>query len=350
MKTSPDDVRSRLYWGAFILFAVTVIGSAGYVVIGGGRWNWSECLYMTVITLATVGYGETLAGMETVPYARAWTMLQIMLGSGAAVYFVSTLTAFVVEGDLGGALRRNRMQKRIDALENHLILVGAGALGLHVAAEIRGRQPFVVIELDPERIEKLREVIDPEVLCIEGDASEDHVLEAAGIKRAQGMATTLRDDRDNLFVSITARALNPSLRIVSKVTEDSTEQKLKRAGANAVVSPAIIGGMRIASELLRPNVVRFLDQMLRERDRPLRIEEVSIPDTSSLVGCALSATTIRKATDVLVLAIQHADGRYHYKPGPDAVLERGMTLIVLAETDELSLLRKGIASGSIGRA
>jgi voltage-gated potassium channel len=189
----------------------------------------------------------------------------------------------------------------------------------------------------------------PGMLYVHGDASIDHVLEHAGIARAKGLAATLPDDKDNVFVSITARALNPSLRIVAKMTEDTAETKLKRAGANATVSPSQIGGMRLVSELVRPNVVQFLDTMLRDRQQALRVEEVSIPAGSSLIGAPLRETTIRDQTKVLVLAVHTAGDSYVYNPGPDFVLEVGMTLVVLCQSEDIRKLRDGIENGSIGR-
>ncbi len=341
----------RLFTAAAILVTVVLVGSSGYYFLGAGRWVWIECFYMTVITLSTVGFGETLVGMREVLYARVWTLVLIVLGSGTLLYFVSTFTAFLVEGEIQEAIRRNRMQKRIDALRDHIIVVGVGATGIHVVKElVATKTPFVVIDTSRERIAKVMEDEGvPDLLYVLGDATDDHVLEQAGIARAKGLAATLGADKDNVFVSITARALNPDLRIVSKVTEDSAAAKLTRAGANAIVSPSRIGGMRVTSELVRPRVVQFLDQMLYDRSRHLRIEEITIPASSSLCGAALQNTNIRQQTDVLVLAARYPDGKFRYNPGPEFALQKDMTLVVLAETDNVIRLRQGIERGSIGR-
>ncbi len=353
MQVGADSRRElirQLALGALSLTIVAVVGASGYHVLGHGSWSYADCLYMTIITLSTVGYGEVLPGMDHLPGARVWTILLIVLGSGSLLFFISTLTAFIVEGDIQGVLRRRRMQKQIDQLKDHIIVVGVGATGIHVVGELHMTQvPFVVIDMDGERLRAISEDELPGMLFVHGDATADQVLQQAGIARAKGLAATLPEDKDNVFVSITARALNGNLRIVAKMTEDNAETKLKRAGANSTVSPSQIGGMRIVSELVRPSVVQFLDTMLRDRAQALRVEEVSIPEKSSLVGARLRDTTIRNQTKVLVLAAHLPDGTYTYNPGPDFLIEPGMTLVVLCQAEDLRKLRDGIEQGTIGR-
>jgi len=340
------DIARQLVVAALLLFSIAVIGGGGYHYLGGGRWSWGDCFYMAIITLSTVGFGETLRGMQEVGLARVWTMLLILFGSGSLLFFVSTLTAFIVEGDIQGVLQRRRMQKKIDGLRDHFIVVGVGATGIHVVGELLASNvAFVVVETSEERIAMVAAQF-PNVLWVRGDATLDSTLEQAGITRAKGLAATLKEDKDNAFVTITARALNPKLRIVAKVTEDSAETKLKRAGADTIVSPSFIGGMRLASELVRPSVVQFLDRM---RSQDLRVEEVPIPEGSALVGAALRETAIRHQTNVLVLAVRMVDGSYSYNPGPDFLLAANQTLVVLCRTADLEQLRRGIVDGSVGR-
>lgn len=340
------DIARQLMMAGLLLLTVALVGASGYHFLGEGRWSWGDCFYMAIITLSTVGFGETLRGMQEVGLARVWTMLLILFGSGSLLFFVSTVTAFVVEGDIQGVVRRRRMQKKIDALRDHFIVVGVGATGIHVASELlASKVPFVVVETSEERIAAVAEQI-PDMLWVRGDATLDNTLEQAGIVHAKGLAATLKEDKDNAFVTITARALNPRLRIVAKVTEDSAETKLKRAGADTIVSPSFIGGMRLASELVRPSVVQFLDRM---RSQDLRVEEVPIPEGSALIGAALRETTLRHQTNVLVLAVRETDGSYSYNPGPDFLLAATQTLVVLCRTSDLEQLRRGIADGSIGR-
>lgn len=343
---------NRLLFAAGTLAAVMVIGATGYHILGQGHWSWSDCLYMTVITLSTVGYGEVLHGMDATPFGRAWTVGLILLGSGTLVYFISTLTAFIVEGDLQGAIRRRRMQKRISNLSGHIIVCGIGNTGVHVVSElIATATPFVMVDTDLARLNKASEDFGAErVHYVQGDASDDDVLRAAGVERCRGVVAALHDDKDNLFITVTARALNPKARIVAKSVEGMSEAKLRRAGADAVVSTNFIGGMRMVSEMVRPRVVEFLDQMLRDKEKNLRIEEVTIPSNSPLVGLQIRDSAIRKAADVLVIAVRTPDGAITHNPRPEQLLTAELTLIVLAATREVARLREGVENGSIGRA
>lgn len=354
-----DLFRARLVLAALFLVLVILTGGLGYRILGEGRWSYEEVFYFTVITISTVGFGETLPGMEHVPYARLWTVVMIFSGSGTVVYFVSTFTAFIVETDIQGAFRRRNMQKRIDHLAGHYIVCGIGSTGIHVVEELLNtHHPFVAVDRDEETLLQLADRLGPQrFLYVQGDATDDEVLIQAGIERAVGVIAALTDDKDNLYITIAASQLGRrreapgDFRIVAKAVHESARPKLLAAGATRVVSPSQIGGMRMASELIRPAVVEFLDLMLRDPKKNLRIEEVAIPETSTLVGASLRDTTIRARTKAMVIAIKHADvtPRFTYNPGPDLVLEKGSTLIVLAETAEMNRLREGIANGDIGR-
>lgn len=345
-------LRNRLVIATLWLLAVIFVGAGGFEAIGAGEWSFGDCIYFTIITLSTVGYSHTLPGYDTHPYARAWTVGLIVLGSGTLVYFVSTITAFIVEGDLGGALRRNRMKQVLARLTNHIIVCGAGTTGIHVVEElIHSHIPFCTIDTNEQRLLELAERFGPDKFpYVVGDAADDEALKDAGIERAQGVVAALHEDKDNLFVTITASALNPQARIVAKATEVNSRGKMIRAGAKAVVSPTQIGGLRLASEAIRPTVVEFLDLMLRDPKKNLRIEEVAIPTVSTLIGTQLKDTNIRRETRVLVIAVRMPDGRYEYNPVPEFELEAGATLIVLAEAPEMTRLREGVANGRIKRA
>ena len=351
--------RGRLIVAATFVFLAVLIGSAGYHFLGAGRWSVEEVLYFTIITLSTVGFGETLPGMRDVPYARLWTIVTIFSGSGTLLYFVSTLTAFIVEGDIQGAIRRNRMQKRIDHLSGHFIVCGIGRTGGHVVDElINTHHTFVVIDRDEEHLLRFAERYGPQqFLYVHGDATDDETLVQAGIERSAGVIAALTDDKDNLYVTLSAYQLvhtrphQGPFRIVAKAVDPSAREKLLAAGATNVVAPSEIGGMRMVSEMIRPAVVEFLDLMLRDPKKNLRIEEVVIPEDSSLIGATLRETTIRKHTRAMVIAIRLAGSppRYEYNPGPDLMIEKGSIIIVLAESAEMNKLRAGIASGEIGR-
>ncbi len=334
----------RLLSAAGVLAAVVMVGATAYYSVGEGRWSWFDCFYMTIITLSTVGFAETLEGMNEIPEARAVTITLIILGSGTLLYFISSLTALIVEGDLQGILRRRSMQRAITTISDHVIVCGVGTTGRHIATELRAVGiPFVVVDSKGDLLEELAEEFDDELLYIVGDATDDHVLELAGVERARGVISALNDDKANLFVTISARALNPTARIVAKSIEPSTEPKLRRAGADAVVAPNYIGGVRLFSEMVSPKTVAFLDRIIQFGGGiSVGIEAIDIPKTSPLAGKRLAETDLR-AAGALVVAVHRADGDYIYNPGSEHLLEAGDSLIVLAESADVEALRSHVA-------
>ncbi len=339
----------RLVTAAIVLVAIVVVGAVGFHGIGasaGKDWEWGDCLYMTIITLSTVGFGETLPGMDAMGSARIWTVALILVGSGTLVYFVSTFTALLVDTDIRGMLRVNRMQSKIDALSGHVIVCGVSQTGAHIVEElVATKTPFVVVDLSTEHIEKLlHDFPSVEILYVIGDASDDEVLTQAGIMRCKGLVCALGDDRDNLFVTVSAHSLNASSRIVAECVAPSAVEKLRRAGANAIVQPNRIGGMRIASEMLRPQVVEFLDQMLRDKGRSFRIEEATISAGSKLVGRAFRDAEWSAHTNALIIAARPKDGSIVHNPPSTMALEAGMTLIALGDVGEVEKLRTFVGS------
>jgi voltage-gated potassium channel len=327
---------------AIAFFLCLVFGGAtGYLILGHGKWRFAECLYMTIITLSTVGFGE-LNQMGDVEGARALTVSLIVCGIGALAYVQGNLTALLVEGAIGLALRRNRMRKKVDSLSKHVVVAGAGATGKHVLEElILTQTSFVVIDRDLAHLERLSEdLMKGRMLYVHGDATDDHVLIEAGVKRARGVVAALTHDKDNLFVTLSARSLNAQARIVTKVVENEASAKMMKAGASSVVNPTMIGGFRLASELIRPEVNEFLDTMLRDREKNLRLEEVIIPNTSTFCGLALKDTPIRQKTKLLVVAVRDKKRSFLYNPDPTFVIEGGCTLIVMGETESVVKLRK----------
>jgi len=316
----------RLISAAGVLTAVVLAGATAYFVVGEGRWSWFDCFYMTIITLSTVGFAETLEGMNEMPEARAVTISLIILGSGTLLYFISSLTALIVEGDLQGILRRRSMQRAIDKLNQHVIVCGIGTTGRHIATELSAvGVPFVVLDRDRGRLEELSQEFNDGLLYVIGDATDDHVLELAGIERARGVISALNDDKANLFVTISARALNPTARIVAKSIEPSTEAKLRRAGADSVVAPNYIG-----------RIVQFGSGI------SVGLEAIDVPAGSPLVGQRLAETDIR-AAGALVVAVHRSDGDYVYNPGSEHLLEAGDSLIVLADSEDMAALRQTVA-------
>jgi len=296
---------------------------------------------MTVISLTTVGYGEVLRGLHQIPHARLFTAILLICGAGIAVYLASVLTTFLVEGEFLQVRRVKRMFKKIEKMRGHIIVCGVGGTGSHIVNELVSTAwPFVAIEIDSERLKRLQEAHSNKVLTINDDATDDQVLLAAGIKHASGVVASLPDDKGNLYVVVTAKGLNPNLRIVAKAMDENAIQKLTVAGADAVVSVNTIGGMRMVSEMIRPHVVGFLDKMLRDKDKNLRFEEVTIPPGSSLVNTMLMESGLRKERNLLIVAARDSDTReYTYAPGGNLALKEGMTLILLGETESVRRLR-----------
>lgn len=321
------------------LFGVWALGALGLHHLGGGTWSVADCIYQTAITIFTVGFGE-LPNTDRVPYARGFTTLVIVLGVAAVAYVQANVTALLVEGALGEAFRRSRMQKTIDKLSGHIVIAGCGSTGRYVVEELRAtRRDFVVIDRSESR---LREVSDElckgEMKYVVGDATHDTALTSAGIARASGVVAALTDDADNLYVTLSARALNATARIVTKAIASEAEGKMRRAGASAVVSPNTIGGRRMASELVRPEVVEFLDQMHRA-DHSLRLEEIPMGERSPLIGKMLRDAALRPRTKALVIATRDRDGTFHYNPGPETKIVAGLTLIVLGDREDVEALR-----------
>ena len=334
----------RLLFALSVLLSLVGMGAMGFYLLGNGRWELAECAYMTVITLSTVGFGE-LSQMHEVAGARPLTVVLIISGVGALAYVQGNLTALLVEGVIGQAWRRNRMRKAIDSMEGHVVVCGAGSTGRHVIEElIATGTSFVVIDRDQEHLERIStDLMEGKMLFVLGDATDDHALVEANIAKARGVVAALTHDKDNLFVTLSARSLNATARIVSKVVEDPAAAKMRKAGATSIVSPAMIGGRRMASELIRPEVNEFLDQMLRDKSKNLRIEEAVVPKGSAFAGKALKDTPIRKETRLLVVAVRDSERNFVYNPDPDHVVQEGATLIVMGEAENVSKLRKLMA-------
>lgn len=332
------DTRRRLLWGFALLAGVIVLGTAGYLALTGEPL-W-KCLFMTANVITTMGVADVLH-VSGQPGLAVFTVVLLFLGLGVLLYTVSTATAFVVEGDLTRALRRRGMEKRVAKLSGHYVICGAGETGTRAIAELAttGRQ-VVAIERDPQRVARLAKAL-PDVPCLEGDASEDEVLLAAGIRQAAGLIAALPDDRDNVFVTLSARRLAPKLRIVARAVEARTLAKLRSAGADEAVSPNQIGGLRMASVLTHPGVVTFLDTMLRGAAPAVRFEELRINEGSPLAGRTLAEANLPKEADVLVVAVRKpGETGFQYGPPASTRLDAGLTLVVLGRSEDVLAVQK----------
>ncbi|MCE9579951.1 MAG: NAD-binding protein [Deltaproteobacteria bacterium] len=335
------SLRNRLLVGFLALTIVVGGGTLGYWIIGGGDWPPEDCLYMTVITVTTVGYGEVLPNMDHTHYARGFTICLLVFGTGVLVYFASTITAFIVEGDLKNILAAQRLRKRIRRMKDHIIVCGAGSTGRHIIEElITTLHPVVAIDTNEETLREIQEKFPKAQFgYLVGDATDDDLLTQAGLTAARGVVAALSSDKDNLYVVVSARQQNPASRIIARCAELSHVEKIKRAGADGVVSPNFIGGKRMASEMTRPVVVRFLDEMLRDA-RAMRIEEVAIAAGSDFDGKTLRDAAIRGRFGMSVLAVRaSATESWIYNPEAETMLGAGMVLVVLGSALQVKELR-----------
>lgn len=323
--------RRRLLQSSLAACSTLVIGTVGYFLIGRGAWSWLDCAYQTVIGVTTAGFGEIIPLGQTT-WGRPFTMVLLIGGLVSVGWFATSAAAFLIEGDVSGLAWRRRMQREANRLSDHIIVCGVGATGIHCVRELAAtKTPFVVVDRREDLLRDASRQFDCPVVV--GDATHDPTLEEAGIARARGIIAALTDDKDNLFVTVTARALNPKVRIVAKAIEPRAEGKLRRAGADAVVSPQAIGGLRMVSEMVRPHVVSFLDVMMRDEDRPLRIEELPIAPGSWLAGRRVADLELPRR-GLLLLAVKDASPdkpRTVYNPDPNHQLAGGETLIVLGD-------------------
>ena len=318
-----------------VLFAIGVIG---YRMIEGDnphhKWTVFDAVFMTVITLTTVGYSDD--NMSNV--GRAFTVFLLIGGLGIFVYSVGVATAFIIEGQFREVFRRRKMEKSINKLSNHYIVCGIGDTGIHALQEmIQMNMDLVAIEQDQERID--HELATKDFLYVHGDATEDEVLIRAGVEQARGLITSLSRDQDNLFVVLSAKQLNPRLKIVSKAVEANSRSKLKQAGADEVVLSDHIGGIRLASTITRPIVVNFLDIMLRSQETTRFAESVIQPGTP-LVGLTLGEAHIPDRTDLMVVAVHKRNGNFIYNPSGGLRLEAGDALIVIADNEQRQNLNR----------
>ena len=335
------DELQEIYWRmlrvAVALVTICAVGILGYHYIEG--WSYFDSLYMTIITLATVGYGETHP-LNT--FGRIFTIFLILFGIGILTYGISTLTAFIVEGDLRDVLRRRKMEAKIAKLSGHYIICGAGHTGETIMEELmKTSRAFVVIDRVKDVVDHLQ---SRGVLALHGDATDDEALKLAGIERAKGLFAAFPTDPDNVFVTISARVLNPDLRIVSRQVARGVAEKLKRSGANVAVDPGSIGGLRMASEMIRPAAVGFLDSMIRAEGKVLRIEDVPVPEGSKLDGKPLGDLKGGEGSAALVLAVRDAAGAYDINPSPSRAVRSGEVLVAMGAKDQLKELQEKLAA------
>jgi voltage-gated potassium channel len=315
---------------SLLLLVVVVLSAvAVYMWFGGPQVTLLDAFYMAVVTISTVGYSE-IVNTQTNPALRLFNIFFILIGIGIMLYAFSASTAFIVEGELNHIFRRRKMEKLIRDMHDHLIICGAGETGTYLVKELlKTGNVFVVIDHEEERLGRISKL--GEVPVLKGDGGDEGVLTAARIQTARGLASVLPEDKDNLLTTVTARQLNPNLRIVARCAEAGMVEKLLRHGANAAISPNMIGGMRLASELIRPSVVTFLDTMLREQSGTMRVEEIAVLDGSPWVGKKLREMDLHGRYELLALAIRKPAGDMQFNPRNDTVMASGDVLVVMGD-------------------
>lgn len=313
---------------------ILIVGTLGYRFIEG--WSYLDGFYMTVITITTIGFKEV---HELTPfYGRIFTLCIIFSGVGVVAYAIVTGSKMIVEGELTKILTRRRSMKAIEKLKDHFIICGFGRMGSFICDELAAREiPFVVVESKQATQDKIMQTgyyLSP------GDATEEEVLLAAGIKNARGFVSVLDSDAANVYAVLTARELNQDLEIIARAGEEAAAKKLRRAGANRAISPYKIGGMRLVMSIIKPAVMSFLEVAMDHKQFDIELEEVMLNEQSSYCGKMLVDTDIRKELNLIIIAIKKKDGQMVFNPGPYTIIESDDTLIAMGERNQLAILER----------
>ncbi len=316
-----------LVYGVALLLVITAMGTLGYHYIGRPSATWIDSFYMTFITIATIGFGETV-DLSAHPMGRLFTVFIAIIGIGTLSYLFSTLVALLIDSDLNAELRKKRMEKQIAQMKGHYIVCGIGRVGSNVAHELaKTRRSLVVIERD-------RTVLDawlehhPHALYLHDDAADDDALRRAGLSNATGVFAVTGDDSHNLMVALSVKLLSPKVRVVVRLHDIRNTNKARRAGADEIVSPDFTGGMRIASAMIRPHVVNFMDQMLHS-DEGQRVEQVVVPDGFDSKPLA---ELVPKSKDYLLMAL-HEHGNWVFNPSDDHMVNAGTALVLMTSPE-----------------
>lgn len=326
--------RLRLITAVSFLLVVVIAGTVSFVWVEG--LSFLDALYMTAITISTVGFGEPPGGFSSA--GKGLAIALIVVGVGTVFYAATTAVEFGMEQFLGGTMQVRRERKRIDRMNKHIIICGYGRIGRHVWELLEaGDRPIVVIETDERKAQAAREA---GLSVVELDATDDRALEEAGIDRAEVLIASVRDDPDNVAIALSARARCPELRIIARANEPQSEKKLLLAGADRVVTPAVVGAERMASMVEQRDLANFIDVQFYGDLVELRVEECHLQRDTPLVGRTLSSSGIRESSGVMVIAIVTQDGEPILNPPADFVLRSGHTLVTIGTEEQLDLLRK----------
>ena len=326
-----DRLKRRLLITAAAILLVLAIGTAGFTFIE--HWPVFDAFYMTLITMTTVGYSE----IHPLSHAgRVFNSFLIAIGVTMIFIAIGAMTQTIIESEFGELFNQRRNKRMIDQLKDHFIICGYGRVGRGAAEELhRANVPFIVTDIDPERVQR---AMLAGMIAVNADATRDQTLYDVGIMRARGLVSALSSDADNLFTILSAKGLNPNLYIATRAAEEGAEQKLRRAGADAVLAPYALTGHRLAHCLLRPHVVQFLDLTTQNIGLNVDIEQVTVGQAAELKPKSIQDMQIRRDLGVIVLAIRKNDGRMIFKPPADTMIVGGDCMIVMGERDNLRRL------------
>jgi voltage-gated potassium channel len=320
-----DKIRVAL----FGLLIIIIVGTFGYHLIEG--WNFLESLYTTIQTISTVGYGDYTPQTGE---GKLFTIILIIFGVGTMLYTVGMLAETMVEGRLRALTGKGKQGKMIEKIKNHYIICGCGRIGQLICRELKAdKMDFIVIDSDPEVIQKIEE---EGFVYYRGDATQDKSLLGAGIKRAKGIVCVLPTDAENLYVILTAKELNPNIYVLSRSEEEESEHRLLRAGADRVMSPYILGGMRMAMAILRPAMLDFIEITTSRQSLELRMEEMSVCDGSPIIGKSLEESEIRHNFGLIIVAVKKDSGKMIFNPLANSVIETGDKLIAMGEDENVT--------------
>jgi len=347
--TIPPEIKNKIILVVFIFVLTLSTGLLGYKVLAP-QSSALDALYMTVITLSTVGYGEVI-DLSGNPMAKIFTMVLILFGMGNLLFVVTAITSFITDGEIQKVLRKRRMLKMIEKIKDHFIVCGNGIMCKKIIEElIETKRAFVLVSTQEDEVKEWAQM-HPDLLYVLGDPSHNEILTAAGIGSCKGLMATLLDDKDNLLAVVTAKRLNPHIRIVASVTNPEIIDKFTTVGVETIVSPTLIGGLRLVSEMIRPSVTTFLDVMLRDKSSNIRFEDVVVEENSFLSNQTIEGAHVREKTGLVVIALRkNQDEGFVYNPGEEEVLSVGMSIIVIGDVDKIALLRQlAKNAGSNGR-
>jgi voltage-gated potassium channel len=326
----------------YIILFIILVGTVGFKTIGGSNISWLDALFMTATTVTTVGYGDVI-GLADKPAGKLFTIIYVLFSTGTILYVFTVLAAYIIEGELRKVFRQRSMERRIAKMRDHYVVCGIGMVGLYIVHELyQSKYQQIAVDSDEGKTEVLK-THNINIDLVVGDATENEVLETAMVRHAKGLFATTNSDNDNVVISLTAKQLNPNIRVIARCNDTKNIDKIRRAGADAVVALNYIGGLRMASEMLRPHVVTLIDAMLRDRSSEVRVEELQLPRHSPYIGKSLEEADFKAAGNILIIAMRKEHGEWIYNPTAEAILERQMHLIFLSTPEERDLLKSLLA-------